>query len=156
MIGKLWSALGRYGDVGPLCLRIAIGIIFLAHGGQKLFGWFGGGGLGPTGAAFDAMGFQPGLLWAGLTGGVEFLGGLALLLGCGTRLAALCLGIVMLVALVKVHWPNGFFLNFAMRPGMGHGIEYNVALLGGCLALLFGGPGKYALECKTCKSEPKN
>jgi len=152
MIGKLGKALEPYQDLGPLCLRVAVGIIFIAHGSQKLFGLFGGGGLQATAQGFAQMGFQPGLFWATVAGCTEFFGGLGVLLGVATRLAALLLGIFMLVAMVKVHLPNGFFLNFMLTPGVGHGIEYNVALLGACLALVLGGPGKYSLECATCKS----
>ena len=151
MGGKSGNPLEPFRDVGPLCLRVAIGVIFLAHGSQKLFGLFGGAGLQATGQFFGQIGFQPGVFWAAVAGATEFFGGLAVLLGTGTQIAALLLSAVMLVAMVKVHLPNGFFLNFAMTPGVGHGIEYNVALIGGCLALLFGGPGKFSAECAQCK-----
>ena len=152
MFGKVGKALEPYRELGPLCLRIAIGAIFLAHGSQKLLGWFGGHGLAATGQMFGQMGFQPGIFWATIVACTEFFGGLAVLLGFSTRLAAFLIGMVMLVAMLKVHLPNGFFLNFACTPGVGHGIEYNVALLGGCLALVFGGPGKTSLDA-SCKCE---
>ena len=155
MGGKLGKVLEPYRDVGTLCLRLAIGIIFMAHGSQMLFGWFGGGGLAETAKGFASMGFQPGLFWGTLAAATQFFGGLAVLVGFATRLAALLLGVVMVVAMVKVHLPYGFFLNFMLKPGVGHGIEYNVALLGGCLALLFGGPGKHSLECSACECERK-
>jgi len=151
MGGKLGKSLEAYADVGTLCLRIAIGVIFLAHGSQKLFGWFGGPGLAAMGDAFSQMGFQPGLFWAAVAGASEFFGGLTVLLGFATHVGAFLIGMVMLVAMLKVHLPNGFFLNFMCTPGVGHGIEYNVALLGGCVALLLGGPGKYSVECASCK-----
>ncbi len=147
MGGKTGKALAPYHDVGTLCLRLALGVIFTAHGSQILFGWFDGPGLAAMGQGFSQMGFQPGVFWATVTGATEFFGGLGLLLGVGTRLAALLLGVVMLVAMLKVHLPNGFFLNFMLKPGVGHGVEYNVALLGGCLSLFFSGPGKYAICC---------
>lgn len=147
MGGKSGNPLEKFRDAGPLCLRAAIGVIFIAHGSQKLFGLFGGAGLQATGQFFAQLGFQPGAFWALVAGATEFFGGLAVLLGAGTQVAALLLSGLMLVAMVKVHLPNGFFLNFALTPGVGHGIEYNVALLGGCLALLFGGPGKFSVEC---------
>lgn len=150
MAGKLSKKVASYAEVGPLCLRIALGVIFAAHGAQKLFGWFGGGGLAATGGFFSQIGFQPGVLWAALAGATEFIGGLAVLAGFSTRLAALGLACVMLVAMLKVHLPNGFFMNFAMTPGVGHGIEYNVALLGGSLALMFGGPGKFSIDAGYC------
>ena len=144
--GKTSSA-----DLGQLGLLLALGVIFMAHGSQKLFGWFGGPGLSATIQMFGQMGFQPGALWGTVAACTEFFGGLAVFVGFRTRIAALFIAIEMLVAAVKVHLANGFFLNFMMTPGVGHGIEYNVALIGGCLALLFGGSGKYSVECSRCK-----
>lgn len=148
MADKLQQLVAPYQDAGSLCLRASLGIIFFAHGAQKLLGWFGGGGLAATGEAFAHMGFWPPLLWALVAGCVEFFGGLLVLAGWKTREAALLLGATMLVAMLKVHWPHGFFMNFALTPGIGHGVEYNIALLGGCLALVFGGPGRYAWDPK--------
>ncbi|MGZ3288024.1 MAG: DoxX family protein, partial [Xanthobacteraceae bacterium] len=65
----------------PLALRIPVGIIFMAHGGQKLFGWFGGYGLEGTGQWMASIGLAPGYLMALLAGSAEFFGGLALILG---------------------------------------------------------------------------
>ncbi len=152
---KLVKQLERFCDAGPLCLRAAIGVIFIAHGAQKLFGLFGGAGLQATGQFFAQIGFQPGLLWAAAAGATEFFGGLAVLVGFSTRLAAFGLAAVMAVAAVKVHLANGFFMNFAMTPGVGHGIEYNLALLGGSLALVFGGPGKCSIDAGRCGSSCK-
>ena len=146
MADRLQKILAPYHDVGPLLLRLALGVIFSAHGSQKLLGWFGGGGLPATTQAFAQMGFWPAPLWAFIAALTEFAGGLAVLVGWRTRAAALLLSVVMLMAMFKVHLPNGFFMNFRLTPGVGHGIEYNVALLGGCLALAFGGPGQYAWD----------
>ena len=82
---------------------------------------------------------------------MEFLGGILLAAGLATRIAASGLAVVMLVAIFKVHWPNGFFLNWFALPGLGHGIEYNLALLGGCLSLLLGGAGSLAIDKMLCK-----
>ncbi len=119
-------------------LRIALGVIFLAHGSQKLFGWFGGHGLAGTAAFFAAkLGLAPGWLWAVLAGGGEFLGGLLVILGLFTRFGALCITVVMLVAIFKVHW--GIFF-------MPAGMEYPAALLAAALALLLAGGGKFSLD----------
>ena len=147
-MAKVQKALAPYQDLGPLCLRVVLGVIFFAHGSQKLLGWFDGSGLQETTRAFWQMGFWPPMFWAFVAALTEFAGGLALLAGWRTREAALLLGAVMLVAMLKVHLPNGFFMNFSLVPGVGHGIEYNLALLGGCLALLFGGPGRYAWDAQ--------
>ena len=120
-------------------VRIATGLLLIPHGAQKLFGWFGGHGLAGTGQFFEStLGMSPGILWAGLAGGVEFFAGLALVLGLLTRPAALGVAILMGVAL-SVHMPNGFFWNAG-------GVEY--PLLWGTLAIaiLLGGGGEYSLD----------
>jgi putative oxidoreductase len=86
--------------LAALVLRVPVGIIFAAHGAQKLFGWFGGYGLTGTAGWLESIGLAPGLLMALLAGGAEFFGGLALILGLLTRPAAFALSIAMLVALV--------------------------------------------------------
>jgi putative oxidoreductase len=121
-----------------LPLRIALGVIFLAHGGQKLFGWLGGKGLLATAGYFAGkLGLTPGLLWALLAGGAEFGGAVLLLFGLFTRLGALSIAIVMSVAIAKVHWGTFF---------MPTGIEFAFSLLGSALALLIAGGGKFSLD----------
>ncbi len=77
--------------LAPLALRLPVGIIFIAHGAQKLFGWFGGYGLEGTGQWLGSIGLAPGYLMAVLAGGAEFFGGLALVLGLLVRPAAAAL-----------------------------------------------------------------
>jgi putative oxidoreductase len=92
-------------------IRAAAGLMLMPHGAQKLFGWFGGYGLEGTGGFFaQNLGLEPGLFWPALVGGVEFFGGLFLVLGLLTRPVALAVAIVMAVA-ITVHLPNGFFWN---------------------------------------------
>ena len=122
-----------------LPLRLSLGLVFMAHGGQKLFGWLGGKGLLGTAAYFAKIGLSPGLLWAALAGGGEFFGGLLVLLGLFTRLGALLIMAVMLVAMAKVHW-GAFFL-----PA---GIEYTLTLLCSAVALLIAGGGKFSLDAR--------
>src|SRR5881296_1521867 len=109
-------------------VRVVLGVIFFAHGAQKVFGWFGGPGLrGVIGYFKQSLGVPaPLTVLAALT---EFFGGLAMIVGFLVRPAAVGLIIVMLVAIVKVHWPHGFFLNWALEPGKGHGFEMNLALI---------------------------
>lgn len=135
---------------GMIPLRLAIAVIFMAHGGQKLFGWFGGSGLAGTIEAFRTYMHIPAFLTI-IAACAEFFGGLAVGLGLLTRFAALGLCGVMLVAIVKVHWMNGFFLNWFNVPGQGHGIEYNLSLLGACLTLVLAGAGGFALDNKIFK-----
>ena len=125
--------------VAALALRVPVGIIFAAHGAQKLFGWFGGYGLEGTGGWMDSIGLSPGILMAFLAGAAEFLGGIALVLGLLTRPAALALSIAMLVAIFAVHFQNGLFMS-------NNGYEFGLALLAASVSLLFSGAGKAALD----------
>ena len=128
-------------------LRLALGVIFVMHGAQKVLGLFGGQGLQATVQNFEAgLGIPPGFGYAAAF--TEFFGGIALLLGLLTRIAALGIGTVMAVAMWKVHLANGFFLNFTCEGGKGHGIEYNVALFAIALALFLAGGGSYSLDRK--------
>lgn len=128
-----------------LVVRLGLGIIFFAHGAQKVFGWYGGHGLKGTVSSFQQrMGIPLALgLIASFT---ELLGGLGVLVGCLTRPAALGVAIVMLVAVYKVHWQNGFFLNWGLQPGKGHGFEMNLALIAMALALMIGGGGTLSID----------
>jgi putative oxidoreductase len=92
-----------------LILRVVIGLLFVGHGAQKLFGWFGGHGLDGTADFFAGLGFVPGTLWALVAGLGEFLGGLGLALGLFTPVAAAAIIGVMLMAIIKVHWENGLW-----------------------------------------------
>ncbi|SRR5690554_856728 len=124
-----------------LALRISAGIIFVAHGAQKLFGSFGGYGLEGTGQWMASIGLEPGYLMALGAGSAEFFGGIALILGLLTRPAAFVLAITMVVAIVSVHLPNGLFLS-------NNGYEFGLALLGMSVALVFSGGGKFSLDRK--------
>ena len=123
----------------PLALRLAGGVIFAAHGAQKLFGWFGGYGLEGTGQFFGSIGLNPGYLMALLAGAAEFFGGLALILGVLVRPAAAALAFAMLVAIFAAHFSKGFFLDKG-------GYEYALALLAVSVSLVFSGAGRASLD----------
>lgn len=123
---------------GPAVLRLAVGTIFIAHGAQKLFGIWGGPGLSGTAAFFGQLGLGPGLPLALLVGIVEFGGGLMLIAGALTLVAALALSVNMGVAIWKVHLPGGFFLPASY--------EYNVVLLGALISLMLTGPGAFSID----------
>lgn len=125
-------------DYAALPLRLCIGPMFAAHGAGKLFGLFGGKGLIETGHLFAQIGFHPGTFWAGVVGSSEFFGGLCLAVGFLTRWATLPLIVTMLVAILKVHWPHGFF-----GP---KGFEYPLVILGGLLSLWVLGGGKVSID----------
>lgn len=118
-------------------VRIALGWIFIAHGAQKLFGLWGGSGLKTFAASLESMGMRPAMIWAILAACGEFFGGVMVLLGFYARFGALLISIVMVVAIATFHGANGFFLS-------NRGYEYNVALLGLSLCILFGGAGRFA------------
>lgn len=123
----------------PLAMRIPIGIIFAAHGAQKLFGAFGGYGLEGTGQFMASLGLSPGYLMALLAGSAEFFGGLALLVGLLVRPASAVLAITMLVAIVTVHLDKGLFMAT-------NGYEYALALLAVSVSLFISGAGKASVD----------
>ncbi|MBU1438148.1 MAG: DoxX family protein [Gammaproteobacteria bacterium] len=129
---------------GALALRVPVGIIFAAHGAQKLFGWFGGYGLEGTGGWMESIGLTPGVLMALLAGSAEFFGGLALVLGLLTRPAAFALSIAMVVAIFSVHFANGLFMS-------NNGYEFGLALLAASVSLLFSGAGKASVDALLAK-----
>ena len=136
---------GTFASKSLFIIRVALGIIFFAHGAQKVFGWFGGPGLKGVIAYFrQALGVPaPLTVLAALT---ELLGGLAMIGGFLVRPAAVGLIIVMLVAIAKVHAPNGFFINWSLEPGKAHGFEMNLALIEMALGVLFGGAGWLSID----------
>jgi putative oxidoreductase len=133
------TVLGTRAGYGLTVLRIFVGVIFAAHGSQKLFGWFGGGGLAGTAQWMESIGLGPGTLMAALAGGTEFFGGLALIIGLLARPAALGLSFTLLVAIFSVHIHNGLFM-------ANNGYEFALALLGGTVAVLIEGAGKLSLD----------
>ncbi|RPA23585.1 DoxX family protein [Shewanella frigidimarina] len=122
-----------------LALRLPVGIIFMAHGGQKLFGWFGGYGLEGTGQWMASIGIEPGLLMAFLAGSAELVGGLFILLGLLTRPAAVLLAFTMIIAIASVHISNGLFM-------ANNGYEFALALLAASVSLALSGSGKVAID----------
>lgn len=125
--------------IDAVALRFGAGIIFAAHGAQKLFGWFDGNGLQATASWMASMGLEPGIAMAALAGGAEFFGGLLLILGLLVRPAAAMLAATMVVAILSVHWQNGLFLS-------NNGYEFGLALLVISIALLFRGAGSFSID----------
>ncbi|HZG73142.1 MAG TPA: DoxX family protein [Chondromyces sp.] len=126
-------------DLGLLIIRLVIGILFIGHGAQKLFGWFGGYGLKGTGGWFESIGIKPGVTMAFFAGLAEFIGGLLFALGLLTPLAGIMIAGTMVMAIVKVHGPNGLW-------STQNGYEYNLTLLAVAIGVALTGPGRYALD----------
>lgn len=126
--------LERNAELGIAIFRIAVGIVFAAHGAQKLFTF----GLGGVSQAFAQMGIPLATVAGPLVALVEFFGGLALIVGFGTRVAPLLLAGVMLGAIVFVHLRGGFFLPT--------GVEFAFTLLAANVGLTLAGPGALAID----------
>lgn len=124
-------------DTGLLLLRLVLGLTMAAHGAQKLFGWFGGGGISGTGQFFTASGYPAGDAMAVLAGLTETLGGLGLVLGLLTPLAGAAI-VGTLINAIAVHGADSFFAP--------KGIEYELLLTAGAAALALTGPGRYAVD----------
>jgi putative oxidoreductase len=126
-------------SVGLLVARLVFGLVFAAHGAQKLFGWFGGYGLKGTGGFFEQLGFRPGRLFAALAGGSEFTAGVLIAAGFLTPLAATLTISVMTVATATVHWGKGFF-------AQGNGFEMPLLYVAASVVLALTGPGAFSLD----------
>ena len=123
--------------LGRLLLRVTVGSIFVEHGTQKLFGWFGGPGPDGTGQFFESVGLQPGRRNAIAAGLAEAGGGVMLAVGAATPLAAAAVSSVMLTALRTVIWRDG------IKTGTG---GYELLLLASALALAESGPGSWSVD----------
>ena len=126
-------------DAGLLIVRLIVGGLFLAHGAQKLFSWFGGAGLSGTAGWFEAIDIKPGFFMALMVGIIEFVGGLLLAIGLFASFAAVLLAVTMICAIVKVHWQNGLW-------NTDNGYEYNLVLFAILAAVFLTGAGKYAVD----------
>jgi putative oxidoreductase len=125
--------------IGLLILRLAVGLTMVAHGAQKLFGWFGGYGLAGTGGFMEQLGFVPGRRHALFAGLAELGGGVLLALGLLTPLAATLIISVMFVAVATVHVKHGFFAHQ-------QGYEYNLILAVVALSVAIIGPGALSID----------
>ena len=125
-------------------IRTILGVVFFAHGAQKLFGWFGGSGLKETMRTMhDFLGLSPPLAFAAVA--TEFFGGVGLIVGLLSRVAAVGIAVTMLSAIVMVHGRNGLFMDwFGARKN--HGYEYHLLAIALALVVVAKGSGALSLD----------
>jgi putative oxidoreductase len=133
-----------YRCCGLSLVRLVLGIIFFMHGSQKVLGWFGGHGLAGTVQMMTGMGLPAVIVYLVAFG--EFLGGIGLIFGVLSRLAAAGISIIMIGAIVTVHMKNGFFME-------NHGLEYPLALAAMALAVVVGGGGCISVDSFCCRKK---
>jgi putative oxidoreductase len=126
-------------SIAFLIVRLILGLSLMAHGTQKLFGWFGGYGITGTGDFFAGLGFRPGKAFAVMAALAETLGGFLTLLGAFGALGPVLIVIVMLTAIGSVHYNKGFFVSTG-------GWELNTAYIASAIAVGFAGNGTYSLD----------
>jgi putative oxidoreductase len=141
MIRKLYAT---DDSAATAILRLVLGLVFFAHGAQKMLGWFGGWGFSATMGFFTGMMHIPAPL-AFLAIAAEFFGGMGLILGFLTRIAALGIGVNMMVAIMAVHRGVGFFMNWAGTQ-KGEGYEYHLLVLAIAAFLIIRGAGAFSVD----------
>jgi len=140
MLKKL---MGTSNDVAFTILRLVLGVVFFAHGAQKMLGWFGGFGFHGTMGFFTHMGMPAAVGFLVIC--TEFFGGLGLIVGLLTRIAALGIGGEMIGAILMVHLQNGFFMNW-MGTQKGEGFEYHLLAIAMAVVLVLRGAGAFSLD----------
>ena len=125
--------------LGLLLVRLVVGLLFIGHGAQKLFGWFGGYGPKGTGGWMESVGMKPGIVMAVAAGLMELAGGALFAFGLFTPLAAVLIALTMLGAIVKVHAKNGIWAT-------ANGYEYPLVLLVVVIGIALTGAGAYSLD----------
>jgi putative oxidoreductase len=126
-------------SIGLLIIRLIVGILFIGHGAQKLFGWFGGYGPKGTGGFFESIGIKPGVFMAVMAGIIETAGGILFAAGLLTWVGAALIVLTMLIAIIKVHGKNGIWASSG-------GIEYTLVLIAAAVGVALIGAGDYSLD----------
>ena len=141
--GRLVAFLSTTESVVPTLLRVTLGGVILGHGLQKVFGWFGGYGVEGTLGFFKSLGMPTSLGVLVIVS--DFAGSLALVAGLLTRFSAAAAFAVMLGAMLLVHWPNGFFMNWGGAPH-GEGYEFHLLAMAMAGSLVLSGGGRASLD----------
>src|SRR5271165_1801253 len=151
MLRKLFAT---NGDTATAVLRLVLGVIFFAHGAQKMLGWFGGYGFSGTMGFFTGAMHIPAPL-AFLAIAAEFFGGIGLIVGFLTRIAAFGISVNMLVAIATVHSANGFFMNWGGTQ-KGEGFEYHLLVLAMTAFLMIRGAGAFSVDRTLAAAMPSD
>lgn len=130
-------------DISRFVLRVLLGIVFLPHGAQKIFGWFGGHGFSGTMEGFEKMGIPAFLALLAIM--AESLGPLGLITGLFTRIAAFGIATNMVVAVILLHFKYGFFMNWFGKQ-QGEGFEYHILVIAIAIALMIKGAGRWSID----------
>jgi len=131
-------------DIALTISRVVLGVVFFAHGAQKMLGWFGGYGFSGTMGFFThQLGIPAPLAFLAIA--TEFFGGLGLIVGFLTRIPALGIALEMTIAVFMVHLPNGFFMNWSGNQ-KGEGYEYHLLAIAVAVVLLLRGAGAYSVD----------
>ncbi|MFA6636202.1 MAG: DoxX family protein [Candidatus Omnitrophota bacterium] len=125
-------------DLAMLLIRLSVGCVFVAHGSQKLFGLFNGIGLEGTARIVEGLGFHYAYVTAGIWGGVEFAGGIFIILGILVRFSSGAIAVTMLIRMFKINLAYGFFFHNG-------GIEYNILVIAACIPLMLIGGGRWSV-----------
>jgi putative oxidoreductase len=127
-------------------LRLAVAVVFIAHGAQKAFGWWGGDDLAGSADYLVSLGFASLAILTVVFGAIEVFGGVLLLAGAYARWVAAVLALDVVALASKAHVLNGFFLTWTLAPGVGHGYEYDLVLLAALVCLMITGPGTASVD----------
>src|SRR6202163_2565886 len=139
-------------NTATVILRFVLGVVFFAHGSQKMLGWFGGYGFSKTMAYFTGPAHIP-AVFAFLAIAAEFFGGLGLIFGFLTRIAAFGISVNMLVAIATVHTPFGFFMNWTGTQ-KGEGFEFHLLVIAITAFLMIRGPGAFSVDSAIAAASP--
>lgn len=130
-------------DIVPAIIRLVLGVVFFAHGAQKMLGWWGGPGFSAMMSGFESQGIPE--LFAFLAIAAEFFGGIGLIIGFLGRIAAFGITVNMVVAILTVHLPNGLFMNWSGAQ-KGEGFEYHLLVLAITLSIMIVGSGAFSID----------
>jgi putative oxidoreductase len=130
-------------DIVLTIIRLVLGGVFFYHGAQKMLGWWGGPGYSVMMHAFESQGVPA--VFAFLAIAAEFFGGIGLIIGFLSRIAAFGISVNMIVAILTVHLPNGFSMNWSGQQ-KGEGYEFHLLVLAITVSIMLAGPGAFSLD----------